>query len=34
LSASGGSPSCRIDNSLTGRLRSGIEPLQIRRDGS
>ncbi|SIT57430.1 hypothetical protein BQ8794_40029 [Mesorhizobium prunaredense] len=27
-------PSCRIDNSLTGRLRSGIEPLQIRRDGS
>lgn len=28
----GGSLSCRIDNSLTGRPRSGIEPLQIRRD--
>jgi uncharacterized protein (UPF0335 family) len=33
LSASGGSPSCRIDNSLTGRLRSGIEPLQFAATG-
>ena len=31
LSASGGSPSCRVDNGLTRRPRSGIEPLKLRR---